>query len=102
MTSVRLTRSMSSLSLPLPLLRVHVSRCRVPEGVWFIRQTFARPSGSGEDAAPTNPRADEGGGNLADPTACDGDCDGPVLRFTPSEWAAWLHGAKAGEFDHLA
>jgi len=28
--------------------------------------------------------------------------DGPVLRFTPSEWAAWLHGAKTGEFDHLA
>ena len=28
--------------------------------------------------------------------------DGPVLRFTPAEWAAWLDGAKSGEFDHLA
>lgn len=23
----------------------------------------------------------------------------PVLRFTPGEWAAWLAGCKAGEFD---
>lgn len=28
--------------------------------------------------------------------------DGPVLRFTPLEWAAFLHGVKNGEFDHLA
>lgn len=27
------------------------------------------------------------------------DTDGPVLRFTPGEWAAFLDGAKAGEFD---
>jgi hypothetical protein len=26
---------------------------------------------------------------------------GPVLRFTPAEWDAWLDGAKKGEFDHL-
>jgi hypothetical protein len=31
----------------------------------------------------------------------DGD-DGPVLRFTPAEWRAWLDGARKGEFDHLA
>ena len=29
------------------------------------------------------------------------DPDGPVLRFTPSEFAAWLDGAKHAEFDHL-
>ena len=29
------------------------------------------------------------------------DPDGPVLRFTPSEVAAWLDGAKKAEFDHL-
>jgi Domain of unknown function (DUF397) len=29
------------------------------------------------------------------------DPDGPVLRFTPSEFAAWLDGAKRAEFDHL-
>ena len=26
---------------------------------------------------------------------------GPTLRFTPAEFAAWLDGAKKGEFDHL-
>lgn len=26
---------------------------------------------------------------------------GPTLRFTPAEFAAWLHGARSGEFDHL-
>lgn len=27
--------------------------------------------------------------------------DGPVLVFNPDEWAAFLDGAKAGEFDHM-
>ena len=26
---------------------------------------------------------------------------GPVLRFTPDEYAAWLDGARKGEFDFL-
>jgi hypothetical protein len=26
---------------------------------------------------------------------------GPVLRFTAAEFAAWLDGARRGEFDHL-
>jgi hypothetical protein len=26
---------------------------------------------------------------------------GPVLRFTPQEFAVWLDGAGKGEFDHL-
>ena len=30
------------------------------------------------------------------------DPHGPALRFTPSEFAAWLDGAKKAEFDHLA
>jgi hypothetical protein len=30
------------------------------------------------------------------------DPDGAVLRYTSAEWAAWLDGAKKGEFDHLA
>jgi hypothetical protein len=30
------------------------------------------------------------------------DKAGPVLRYTPAEFAAWLDGAKKGEFDHLA
>jgi hypothetical protein len=29
------------------------------------------------------------------------DPDGPVLRFTPREFAAWLDGARHAEFDHL-
>jgi uncharacterized protein DUF397 len=27
------------------------------------------------------------------------DAAGPILRFTPAEWAAFLAGARAGEFD---
>ena len=30
------------------------------------------------------------------------DPHGPVLRYTAQEWAAFLDGAKAGEFDGLA
>jgi len=30
------------------------------------------------------------------------DPDGPVLRFTPDEWNAFLAGALRGEFDHAA
>ncbi len=29
------------------------------------------------------------------------DREGPVLRFRRDEFAAWLDGAKRGEFDHL-
>ncbi len=29
------------------------------------------------------------------------DADGPVLRFTPGEWHAFLGGAQNGEFDHF-
>jgi Domain of unknown function (DUF397) len=29
------------------------------------------------------------------------DREGPVLRFTTAEFAAWLDGARNGEFDHL-
>ena len=27
--------------------------------------------------------------------------DGPVLRLAPAAFAAWLHGARHAEFDHL-
>ena len=30
------------------------------------------------------------------------DPRGPVLRFTPAQFDAWLDGARRGEFDHLA
>ena len=29
------------------------------------------------------------------------DRGGPVLRLHPAEFAAWLDGARRGEFDHL-
>jgi hypothetical protein len=29
------------------------------------------------------------------------DRQGPVLRLAPNEFAAWLDGARRGEFDHL-
>ncbi len=29
------------------------------------------------------------------------DPDGPILMYTAAEWHAFLHGAKAGEFDDL-
>jgi hypothetical protein len=29
------------------------------------------------------------------------DPDGPILRYTPAEWQAFLDGAKTGEFDNL-
>ncbi len=29
------------------------------------------------------------------------DPSGPVLRFTPGEWHAFLGGARNGEFDHF-
>ena len=29
------------------------------------------------------------------------DTEGPVLRFTPDEWNAFLGGVRNGEFDHF-
>jgi hypothetical protein len=29
------------------------------------------------------------------------DTEGPVLRFTPDEWDAFLGGVRNGEFDHF-
>jgi Domain of unknown function (DUF397) len=29
------------------------------------------------------------------------DREGPVLRFTPAGWHAFLHGARNGEFDRF-
>jgi hypothetical protein len=30
------------------------------------------------------------------------DAEGPVLRFTPDEWRAFLGGVRSGEFDSFA
>ena len=46
-------------------------------------------------------RADAGDGIVAVRDSKLGDAS-PILRFTRAEVAAWLAGAKAGEFDDLA
>jgi hypothetical protein len=51
-----------------------------------------------------------GDGNCVELRTRDGDVEvrdskagesGPILRFTPAEFAAFLDGARKGEFDHL-
>jgi hypothetical protein len=53
---------------------------------------------SGDQGACVELRRRAGGVEVRDSK----DPDGPVLRFTPSEFTAWLDGAKQAEFDHLA
>ncbi|MEV0188356.1 DUF397 domain-containing protein [Kitasatospora purpeofusca] len=43
--------------------------------------------------------ADAGSGRVAFRNSTDPQ--GPALLFTPGEFAAFLHGAKDGDFDHL-
>ena len=40
-------------------------------------------------------------GGMVEVGDTEDDGAGPVLRFTDAEYAAWLDGAKRGEFDHL-
>jgi hypothetical protein len=67
-----------------------------------------------EDAMSTTPwvkaSASTNGGTCVEQRRHDGMVEvrdtkargqGPVLRFTTAEYAAWLDGAKSGEFDHL-
>ena len=62
-------------------------------GVW---RKSTRSNGSGDcvEVAPLQ----DGGVGVRDSK----DQAGPVLRFTVSEFKAFIEGAKAGEFDHLA
>lgn len=43
-------------------------------------------------------RRRDGGVEVRDSKAGE---SGPVLRFTPTTFSAWLDGARSGEFDHL-
>ena len=54
--------------------------------------------------------ASDGGNNCVEMRRLDGAVEvrdskqrgsGPILGFTKAEFAAWLDGAKSGEFDHL-
>ncbi|MBI1758220.1 MAG: DUF397 domain-containing protein [Actinobacteria bacterium] len=55
----------------------------------------ATASGGGGDCVEM--RRNAGGIEIRDSK----DPTGPVLRFTPAEFAAWLDGATKGEFDHF-
>lgn len=56
----------------------------------------ARRSGEGPNCVQLRTR--EGGIEVRDSKAGE---SGPILRFTPAEFAAFLDGAQHGEFDHL-
>ncbi len=58
---------------------------------------WIKASASAEGAC-VEQRAHDGGVEVRDTK----DRSGPVLRFTSAEFAAWLDGARRGEFDHLA
>ncbi|GAA3964735.1 MULTISPECIES: DUF397 domain-containing protein [Streptomyces] len=61
------------------------------------------------DASWTKSRHSNAEGNCVEVASVDGgiamrnsrDPDGPALVYTPAEVAAFLAGAKEGEFDHL-
>ncbi|MDG9727442.1 MULTISPECIES: DUF397 domain-containing protein [unclassified Streptomyces] len=61
------------------------------------------------DASWTKSRHSNAEGNCVEVASVDGgiamrnsrDPDGPALVYTPAEVAAFLAGAKDGEFDHL-
>ena len=40
-------------------------------------------------------------GSMIEVRDTKGGGTGPILRFTEAEFAAWLDGAKRGEFDHM-
>jgi Domain of unknown function (DUF397) len=58
------------------------------------KASASMPGGSCVELAPLP----EGGVAVRDSK----DPQGPVLRFTPAEWAAFTTGMAAGEFDELA
>jgi hypothetical protein len=59
--------------------------------------TWIKASRSGDSGDCVEMRRHAGGVEVRDSK----DPHGPVLRFTPSEFAAWLDGARKAEFDHL-
>jgi hypothetical protein len=58
---------------------------------------WIKASASSEEVSCVEQRAADGVIEVRDTK----DRSGPVLRFRPDEFAAWLDGAKRGEFDHL-
>ncbi|MET8414030.1 DUF397 domain-containing protein [Streptomyces sp. NPDC005195] len=62
-------------------------------GVRWVKSRYSNAEGNCVEVAPL----DEGGVALRNSR----DPDGPALIYTASELAAFLAGAKDGEFDHL-
>ena len=58
---------------------------------------WIKASMSGDQGACVEQRSHEGMIEVRDSK----DQSGPVLRFTRAEFAAWLDGARRGEFDQL-
>ncbi len=58
----------------------------------WIKASRSSSNGNCVEMRPT-----EGGVDVRDSK----DPHGPILSFSKDEFAAWLEGAQAGEFDHL-
>ncbi len=65
-------------------------------GIGPVRWIKASRSGGNGDCVELRNR--EGGIEVRDSKA---GASGAILRFTPAEFAAFLDGARRGEFDHL-
>ena len=59
---------------------------------------WIKASRSGGEGQCVELRTRDGGVEVRDSKAGE---SGPILRFTPTEFAAFLDGARKGEFDHL-
>jgi Domain of unknown function (DUF397) len=65
---------------------------------------------SGSTRGPHDPSATDASRSGVEVTVVDGEVtlrdakrpSGPVLRYTPAEWRAFLDGVKQGEFDDIA
>lgn len=66
---------------------------RIPADLTWVKSTFSFANGDCVEVA----SLPDGGIGLRDSK----DIAGPVLRFTPSEWRAFIAGARNGEFDQL-
>jgi hypothetical protein len=64
-----------------------------PAGLSWIKSSLSFSNGNCVEVA----SLPDGGVAMRDSK----DPDGPVLKFTPGEWRAFLGGAHNGEFDHF-
>ena len=67
------------------------------QGVANVSTPWIKASRSDEQGSCVEQRCNDGMIEVRDSK----DRSGPVLRFTRDEFAAWLSGARTGEFDHL-